>query len=1377
MRSLACIPLEKKMDSQTLARGSALLTLLTCSSMALAASYTGSSSGGDWSSSSTWGGSTPPGESDDVTLPVGANFTYEESGGGSVNSIDMPFGTGSLTVEEDLTVNDTLTVHGARELILGTSTQAVTLSGGTLNLGVKTEIAQFTRVNGSLDFDTLASFRINLELAAGDTIGDVFFSNANGSLPTLTTNHVNNIAGTLEIHTNGGNYSIVELGADLALSDDLRMRGGELYDNGNDITVGGTFTSDVDSSRVGASDASHYGGVVLRDGGTMALNNVDWGRTGDLDFRPGDTVSGDIGLHSFGGFPTCPTANVTQGAAFDDASGSYDSGTGLTLADTATLSLDCNRNNQGAITLNWDTDLSGDKYDWALRWSGDHVTALQDAIDDGYIVIGTLPSGETFDSSNHVIYDAEDGYTYIGFELDPLVAYYPFNDSDDDESGNANDATSGSSISYPAGLCGDAASFDASSGSVVSVPSQPLEDFTIAAWFSQSSDTGTWQRVWDFGTTNAAGGEFFVAVNHGRLGSNLGAGIHDASGDRIDDLDGGFSPSNDTWHHVVMTYDQDAGVVALYVDGSEADTHDFETDSFADFVGTQSWLLGQSNFSSDPRFNGLIDEVRVYRAALSAAEVSDLYGEDLTCGDADGDGVLGNFDLCPADDSTGNDADADGCTDLTIDDFTTTVNTDGSITLTGSESNNSGVSVELPAGSSAGSSASISVYTDTTGNTIVAIEGIELPTGMTKSASVTIPATTGVGEANAFGGSRTCIMDVASLSSIPDSEAACKAAGGFTVGYGVNVRQRDTHVDRYSYRTVESGGGWSGRYGGYGGGGTITRNGYTVEYFPTLSTVSDNINGIVYYPLSDVTFEIDGLANTFLISLKDTDGDGLPDGDEADLGTDETLVDSDGDGVSDFDEAEAGTNPLDDSDFVLVDADGDGLSLAEEQDIGTDPNLADTDSDGVTDLSEMLDGTDPLDSDDSSFIDLDSDGIDDGAQDDDGDGLSARDEARYGTDPDLADTDGDGVLDFAELFIYDTDPLDSSDTVTADSDGDGLDDDADNCILVSNVNQDNTDGDLFGDACDDDDDNDGVVDANDQCNGGDDFVDVDVDGVPDGCDVCMGPDNVDTDGDGVCNEWDVCPTDATDTDTDNDNVCDVDDACLGDDTFGDTDGDQICDDLDLCEGNDSSEDTDLDGICGDIDNCPADSNADQDDTDGDGVGDDCEADTDGDGVIDDDDNCNDDGNPDQSDLDSDGDGDICDADDDGDGIDDENDVCPFIADADQTDTDGDGYGDVCDGDDDGDGVGDAADECPGTPIGALYNAAGCSGEQVVEQECGTAADYSWRKSGRYIRCVTKEAKNTYRAGLITKRERTWLIRRAAFEAWFQRVISRLRRWC
>jgi hypothetical protein len=64
---------------------------------------------------------------------------------------------------------------------------------------------------------------------------------------------------------------------------------------------------------------------------------------------------------------------------------------------------------------------------------------------------------------------------------------------------------------------------------------------------------------------------------------------------------------------------------------------------------------------------------------------------------------------------------------------------------------------------------------------------------------------------------------------------------------------------------------------------------------------------------------------------RDTDGDGVPDDEEARRGTDPNNPDSDGDGLSDGDEQRYGADPLD------PDTDNDGIDDGEEVDLGLNP--------------------------------------------------------------------------------------------------------------------------------------------------------------------------------------------------------------------------------------------------------------------------------------------------------------------------------------------------------------------------------------------------------------------------------------------------------
>jgi hypothetical protein len=233
----------------------------------------------------------------------------------------------------------------------------------------------------------------------------------------------------------------------------------------------------------------------------------------------------------------------------------------------------------------------------------------------------------------------------------------------------------------------------------------------------------------------------------------------------------------------------------------------------------------------------------------------------------------------------------------------------------------------------------------------------------------------------------------------------------------------------------------------------------------------------------------------------------------------------------------------------------------------------------------------------------------------------------------------------------------------------------------------------------------------------------------------VAPAVTDTDGDGVADPSDNCPTvanagqanndgdsegDACDADDDNDGVADDADNCVltSNSDQSDNDGDG--------QGDACDSDDDGDGVADDADNCLLTSNSDQSDNDGDGQGDACDADDDNDTVTDDTDNCQFAPNTDQSNNDGDAQGDACDADDDNDGVNDGADNCPLISNSDQSDNDGDGAGDVCDSDDDNDGVADDADNCP---LAANTDQANADGDTLGDAcdpnafapEVGTAA--------------------------------------------------------
>jgi hypothetical protein len=203
-----------------------------------------------------------------------------------------------------------------------------------------------------------------------------------------------------------------------------------------------------------------------------------------------------------------------------------------------------------------------------------------------------------------------------------LVLYLPFDKPDDnglvhDESGAGNDGHVYGAQWVADGKFGGAYHFSLSNfNDRIVIPngdSLNPDRITVAAWVKATANIGIYEHFLDKDFYH--GYSLSVTADHrGRLAWETGNG--DAgSGTRMDD---------NRWHHVAATFD--GRMMRCYVDGVESGQPAKKTGP----LGKSGWDLCIGNsivdygWSELMAYDGLIDEVRIYNRALSAAEIKAL---------------------------------------------------------------------------------------------------------------------------------------------------------------------------------------------------------------------------------------------------------------------------------------------------------------------------------------------------------------------------------------------------------------------------------------------------------------------------------------------------------------------------------------------------------------------------------------------------------------------------------------------------------------------------------------------------------------------------------------------------------------------------------
>lgn len=180
------------------------------------------------------------------------------------------------------------------------------------------------------------------------------------------------------------------------------------------------------------------------------------------------------------------------------------------------------------------------------------------------------------------------------------------------------------------GISGQAASFDGHHYLDSGLPGVSFEQYTLSAWVFPTDTGGATdsqpQGVLGVNATTIKASPHLIVV-----GKQVRTGF--ATGTQLVQYTTGDVLKRNAWNHIVVTFGDTAGMVRVYVNGEQVASYNAGDKSpnqgsyFAKMTQVGSaGSLGDFNGSSALRlFNGRLDNVAIYREALTAVEINELY--------------------------------------------------------------------------------------------------------------------------------------------------------------------------------------------------------------------------------------------------------------------------------------------------------------------------------------------------------------------------------------------------------------------------------------------------------------------------------------------------------------------------------------------------------------------------------------------------------------------------------------------------------------------------------------------------------------------------------------------------------------------------------
>jgi hypothetical protein len=207
--------------------------------------------------------------------------------------------------------------------------------------------------------------------------------------------------------------------------------------------------------------------------------------------------------------------------------------------------------------------------------------------------------------------------------IDGLVGWWKFDETSGivahDSSGNGHDGNLTNGPTWTTGKIGGALSFDGFDDLVtMGNVTGGLLDLTFSAWVKtndQRSETTVWKSPAILGTRQLSGsgsGEYFLGLKEGKL-----IWFDEIQSSMTFDTSQHIADNN--WRSIVFTRSNTS--YKFFIGGILKS----ETVGTSNVLTERTFDVGCSVYSGVNHFHGLIDDVRIYDRALSAAEVQALY--------------------------------------------------------------------------------------------------------------------------------------------------------------------------------------------------------------------------------------------------------------------------------------------------------------------------------------------------------------------------------------------------------------------------------------------------------------------------------------------------------------------------------------------------------------------------------------------------------------------------------------------------------------------------------------------------------------------------------------------------------------------------------